>query len=306
MAGSPVSVTGLDALRAAAAHARSGGASVLVEVLLAGVGALLVLAFVFASFMALVPLLMALVAIPTTFLLVWPLAAVTEVSVIVKFLIALIGLAVAIDYALLVVVRWREERRGAGRARTPWSPRCSTRAGRSRSAARRSRISLLALVAVPVPFLRSIGLAGLLIPLVSVAVAVTLLPVLLATIGPALDRPPPAAAGPGEPRLVGLGAHRRAPPLDRGHLSIVALGALALAATSIQLGNPRADSLARTGAARAGVDRLVRSGIGAGPLAPFDTVVRSRDAGAVAHALAGTPASAPPWLPPRGAATAAR
>ena len=71
---------------------------------------LLVLTFVFASFIAIVPLLMAIVAIPTTFLLIWPLATVTDVSVIVKFLVALIGLAIAIDYALLVVVRWREER----------------------------------------------------------------------------------------------------------------------------------------------------------------------------------------------------
>ena len=49
-------------------------------------------------------------------------------------------------------------------------------------------ISLLALVVLPVPFLRSLGIAGMLIPLVSVAVAVTLLPVVLATIGPRLDR----------------------------------------------------------------------------------------------------------------------
>jgi hypothetical protein len=44
------------------------------------------------------------------------------------------------------------------------------------------------LVLLPVPFLRSIGIAGMLIPLVSVAVAITLLPVVLATIGPRLDR----------------------------------------------------------------------------------------------------------------------
>ena len=88
----------------------AGGASLAVEALIAGGGALLVLAFVFASWMAIVPLLMAIVAIPTTFLLIWPLATATDVSVIVKFLIALVGLAIAIDYALLVVVRWREER----------------------------------------------------------------------------------------------------------------------------------------------------------------------------------------------------
>ena len=109
--GSPVAVTGLDALRAAAADGNErGGASLAIEAAVAGAGALLVLAFVFASWMAIVPLLMAIVAIPTTFLLIWPLATVTDVSIIVKFLAALIGLAIAIDYALLVVVRWREER----------------------------------------------------------------------------------------------------------------------------------------------------------------------------------------------------
>src|SRR3712207_9267696 len=105
--GARVRVTGLNALRAASADgAESGGASMAVEVLIAGGGALLVLAFVFASWMAIVPLLMAAVAIPPTFLVVLPLANATDVSVIVKVLIARVGLAIAIDYRLLAVVRW--------------------------------------------------------------------------------------------------------------------------------------------------------------------------------------------------------
>jgi RND superfamily putative drug exporter len=84
-------VTGLDALRASAGESHGDGAGVMLGTLLAALGALLVLAFVFRSFMAFVPLLMALVAIPTTFLLVWPLASVTNVSVIVQYLVALIG-----------------------------------------------------------------------------------------------------------------------------------------------------------------------------------------------------------------------
>ena len=82
----------------------------LLEALLGGFGALLVLAFVFGSFLAIVPIMMAIVSILTTFLVVWGLTTVTEVSPIVQFLIALIGLGVSIDYALIVVVRWREER----------------------------------------------------------------------------------------------------------------------------------------------------------------------------------------------------
>jgi len=50
---------------------------------LGGFGALLVLAFVFASFLAIVPIMMAIVSILTTFLVVWGLTTVTEVSPIV-------------------------------------------------------------------------------------------------------------------------------------------------------------------------------------------------------------------------------
>src|SRR5262249_56048097 len=49
--------------------------------------------------------------------------------------------------------------------------------------------SRLALPALPVAFLRGMGLAALFIPLTTVAAATTLLPVLLASIGPALDHP---------------------------------------------------------------------------------------------------------------------
>ena len=78
-------------------------------------------------------------------------------------------------------------------------------------------VALLALVILPIPFLRSIGIAGMLIPLVSVAVALTLLPVVLATIGPRLDWPRRARADRAGPRLDGVGAARGAPPLGGRH-----------------------------------------------------------------------------------------
>ena len=140
--------------------------------------------------MAIVPLLMAAVAIPTTFLLIWPIASVTDVSVIVQFLVALIGLGIAIDYALLVVVRWREERQGGAVANEIAVRNAMQHAGSAVVFSGTTvAISLLALLALPMPALRSIGIAGLLIALVSVAVANTLLPVVLATVGPRLDWP---------------------------------------------------------------------------------------------------------------------
>ena len=50
-------------------------------------------------------------------------------------------------------------------------------------------VGLLALVVLPLPFLRSMGYGGMLIPLVATSVAITLLPVILATVGPRMDWP---------------------------------------------------------------------------------------------------------------------
>jgi len=73
-------------------------------------GALVILALVYGSALAVVPLLMAIPSILITFLLVGGLTHLTDVSFLMQFLVALIGLGVAIDYSLLVVTRWREER----------------------------------------------------------------------------------------------------------------------------------------------------------------------------------------------------
>jgi putative drug exporter of the RND superfamily len=285
--GAPVAVTGLEALRAAGA-AGSGASdtsvSVLLEVLVAGAGALLILAFVFGSLTALVPMLMAAVAVPTTFLLVWPLAAITDVSIVIQFLVALVGLGIAIDYALLVVMRWREERE-AGADRHAAVERAMEHAGRAVIFSGTTvAVALLALVVLPVPFLRSIGIAGLFIPLVSVAVAITLLPVILATAGPRLDRVRfRRRRADRSGRLWTAWArivvrHRWAAAVASAAVLIALVGV----AFSIQLGDPRAEALAQSGAARAGFEQLEAAGVGAGPLTPFDALVRSGDPEAVA------------------------
>jgi putative drug exporter of the RND superfamily len=285
--GAPVEVTGLDALRASAGENEGSGTGVLLGTLLAALGALLVLIFVFRSFMAIVPLLMALAAIPTTFLLVWPVASVTEVSVIVQFLVALIGLGIAIDYALLVVVRWREERQQPNTTNEVAVRNAMQHAGSAVVFSGTTvAISLLALLVLPIPALRSIGIAGLLIALVSVAVAITLLPVVLATIGPRLDWPRnrrDARAGRGWSAWAHLVVRHR---WIAAATSTAVLVALVVAASSIQLGNPRADSLAQKGPARVGLEKLEGSGIGTGPLSPFDALVHSGDPAAVAEAVA--------------------
>ncbi len=284
--GAPVHVTGYDAL-----NVQSGGGAgpgVLIEALLGGLGAMLVLAFVFGSLLAIVPILMAIASIMTTFLVVWGLTGITEISPIVQFLVALIGLGVSIDYALLVVVRWREER-AHGRQGDEAVMRAMQTAGRSVVFSGTTvAIGLLALVALPLPFLRSVGYGGMLIPLISVAVACTLLPVVLSKIGGKLDWPHIRDDDKAS-RSWTSWAHlivRRRWVAAIG--AVLVLAALLLAASNLQLGLSNLNAIAHPGDAKQGLLALERSNIGPGALLPNEVLVEGQTSpDAVAASLAG-------------------
>ncbi|MGH3180977.1 MAG: MMPL family transporter, partial [Streptosporangiaceae bacterium] len=183
----------------------SKGTGIMAEAMIGSVGALVILALVFASFLALLPLLIGGISVLATFLVVGGLTEVTGVSQIVEFLIALIGLGVAIDYSLLVVSRWREER-AAGRDNVAAVTEAMNHAGRAVVFSGLTvAIGLLPMIVLPVPMLRSVGYGGVLVPLVSVAVAITLLPVILATVGPRRV-PAPLAGRAGRSRHPGRAA----------------------------------------------------------------------------------------------------
>jgi RND superfamily putative drug exporter len=288
IAGAPVHVTGFDALSVQTGG--GNGPGVLLEALLGGFGALLVLAFVFASFLAIVPIMMAIVSILTTFLVVWGLTTVTEVSPIVQFLVALIGLGVSIDYALIVVVRWREER-SHGLQGDEAIVRAMETAGRAVVFSGTTvAIGLLALVALPLPFLRSVGYGGMLIPLISVIVALTLLPVVLSKLGPRLDWPHVRDDDKASRSWTGwanLVVRRRWVAAVGAAL---VLAALVLAASNLQLGLSNANAIARNGDAKQGLLALERSGIGSGALIPNEALVEgSTPPDRVAAALAAVP-----------------
>jgi RND superfamily putative drug exporter len=285
VAGEPVRLTGFDALYEDAGADDSDG-SVLIEALIGGFGALLVLIFVYASFLAVVPLLMAFVSIMTTFLLLLGLTELTNVSPIVQFLITLIGLGVAIDYSLIVVSRWREER-SHGRTNEEAVQRAMETGGRAVIFSGVTvAIGLLALIALPLPFLRSMGYGGMLIPLVSTAVAISLLPVLLAKAGPRLDWPHRRTddkASRTWTRWATAVANRRWLAAGAGMAVILAL---AFAATDLQLGASDANTAASSGDAKEGLDALQDAGIGEGSLLPHEILVEgATDPAAVAADL---------------------
>ena len=77
-----------------------------------------------------------------------------------QFLVALIGLGVAIDYALLMIFRFREELQHGEDARRR-SSTTMRHAGRSVIVSGSTvAIGLLSLVILPLPFIRSIGIGG--------------------------------------------------------------------------------------------------------------------------------------------------
>jgi len=272
VAGGQVRLTGFDALFEDSG-ADSEGPGVLIEALIGGFGALLVLVFVFASFLAVVPLLMAVVSILTTFLLLLGLTELTAVSPIVQFLIALIGLGVAIDYSLIVVSRWREERTH-GREGDEAVQRAMETAGRAVVFSGITvAIGLFALVALPLPFLRSMGYAGMLIPLVSTLVAITLLPVVLAKAGARLDWPHRRTddkASRAWTRWAEGIARRRWLAAGAGMAVILAL---VVASTDLQLGYADAKTAAKSGDSVEGLTALEEAGLGEGTLLPHEILV---------------------------------
>jgi putative drug exporter of the RND superfamily len=132
------------------------------------------------------------------------------------------------------------------------------------------------------------GYGGMLIPLVSTVVAITLLPVVLAKLGPRLDWPHRRTddkASRAWTRWAQAVSRRRWLAAGAGMAVIVAL---AFFATDIQLGSSDADTVARSGDAKEGLVALERSGIGEGALLPHEILVEGRtDPQALAAELRG-------------------
>jgi RND superfamily putative drug exporter len=225
------------------------------------------------------PLAMAAASILTTFACVYALTYVTDVSIIVQFLVALVGLGVSIDYALVMIFRFREEL-AAGRAPDDALVETMTHAGRSVIISGSTvAIGLLSMILLPLPFIRSIGIGGMLIPAVAVLASLTLLPALFSLLGHRINRlrvmpkrfvaPPSAESGfwAGWARLV-----------TRRPLPIFLLGAVIVTLVIIPAFhiNPSDAELSKepsAGDARAGQLAVQRAGLPAGLFLPHVILV---------------------------------
>src|SRR5881394_396092 len=137
---------------------------------------------------AVLPLMIGGLAIVGTFLILRLASEVGSISIFALNLTTALGLGLAIDYSLFVVSRFREELR-TGRGTDAAVVRTVQTAGRTVAfSALTVAASLCALLVFPLYFLRSFAYAG--IPVVALAAggAVIVLPAVLATLGPRVDK----------------------------------------------------------------------------------------------------------------------
>ena len=145
--------------------------------------ALAILVLAFGSLVAAgVPVLIGGASVAVTLASLYFLAGVYDMSIFVLTISTMLGLGLGIDYALFAVSRFREELE-----RGPVSeavPRTVETAGRSIFFSGTAvLIGLMGLLFFPYMFMRSIGVAGVLVVFCSVAAALTLLPAVLAIVG---------------------------------------------------------------------------------------------------------------------------
>ncbi len=185
---------------------------------------------------ALVPIVLSVACIIVALGLTALIGQAFDLIFLVTLMVVMIGLAVGIDYSLLIVSRFRDEL-ARGLEKKAAIERACTRAGRTILFSGITVIvALCGLLIVPFPFFQSLGLGAILVVLVSLAATLTLLPAVLALLGPGIDWLPVPFFGRARTGASGSSGHRywglvtrcvtRAPVI-----SIIAVAAPMIAAT---------------------------------------------------------------------------
>ncbi|HET8992166.1 MAG TPA: MMPL family transporter [Rhodococcus sp. (in: high G+C Gram-positive bacteria)] len=281
-AGLTVQVSGT----AAAEMTMPGGTAELI-----GIGiAAIVLTLTFGSLVAAgLPLITALVGVGIGSMGITIATGFFDLSSMTPTLAIMIGLAVAIDYSLFIVSRFRHEllntsdrAEAAGRA-------VGTAGSAVVFAGLTVIIALMALSVVGIPFLSVMGYAAAFTVLMAVLIAISLLPAVLGLFGekafagriPGLNKRDPEGNEPGAAqKFIGVITRRPLIPLVAG---VVLLGVLALPATGLRLALPTEATGDPATSARQAYD-LIDEGFGPGRNGPLVVVADARDADVPAEA----------------------
>jgi uncharacterized membrane protein YdfJ with MMPL/SSD domain len=250
--------------------------------------AFFVLAFMFGTLGGVaVPLVFALFTIPPTLGIVWIFAHVIDMATYVTNIVTLIGLAIAIDYSMLVVFRFREELERHDHPHAALERTMRTAGRATLFSGLTVAVGLALLVLMPLPFMQSMGIGGLFVPLVSIAASATLLPAMLAVMKRKVNRfrivprsilKKRAQGQPGFWTRLARSIMRRPIPYLVATAGIML--ALAYPATQLELTGGDNRGIPKTKEATRGL-ALLEGTLGPGTLAPHQIVVDTgRDGGA--------------------------
>ncbi len=238
---------------------------------------ILVLLLVFRSpVAAAIPLLMGASTVLAGRGLLLLVAGVMPINALAVSVASMMGLALGVDYALLMVSRFRQERDGG--AGTDAALEVAARAA-GRTIVFAGGILALAMLAAaliaPGDLLSSVAAGVMVSALLSVLLAISLLPALIRVVAPHLERWRLPSLGHGG-RLLGLASALVARPWIAIPLIVGAMVAIAAPAGALTIGPPDARQLPPSDPTRKGFEALRRE-IGPGWAAPIAIVATARD-----------------------------
>jgi uncharacterized membrane protein YdfJ with MMPL/SSD domain len=244
---------------------------------------------------ALLPLVIGALTIFGTFLALRVVEQFLGISVFALNLVSALGLGLAIDYSLFVVSRFREEL-ARGPVRSAIGRTMETAGSTVLYSSVTVAAAMASLCVFPLPFLYSMGIAGVLTALIAGGVSMIVLPAVLVVLGPRVNALAPAWMTRSRTRAGGAAAGeafwgRLANTVMRRPGAIaLATGALLLALGSpvLQLGlTPASSSLLPTSSEARQVDETIKHDFAGNPALPIATVIRaptSEAAGVIAAA----------------------
>jgi RND superfamily putative drug exporter len=277
--------------------------SEIVSLPLAGLALLLVFGSVVSAG---VPLVVGGSAVVLALALIWAAASLTPMSIFVLNLATLLGLGLGVDYSLLLTSRFREEL-GRGRANDDGGPAGTATVPATAVAVERAvtvtvatagraiffsgltvLLGLAGLVLFEFMILRSVGIAGAIVVGIAVSAALTLLPAVLAILGPRIDAFPVRrrrATEPGEGRWARLARGVMNHPVAVLMPTLAILLALGAPFLRVRFNAPDATILPPSVPSRASYE-LLASTFGEGEFAPLVLAIRTDGAATSASNVA--------------------
>ncbi|QHW34451.1 MMPL family transporter [Paenibacillus rhizovicinus] len=251
--------------------------------------AFVVLAVTFASFrMAFLPILSAIIGVGIGVMCVYYGANFFDMNSTGTILALMLGLAVGIDYSLFIISRHRKQVDGGMEIKESIALATATAGSAVIFAGLTVIIALASLAVLGIPFLSVMGLSASFTVLISVLIAITLIPAILSLIGSRIRskvrrrKPHTRRSKPFAYRWGQFAARFPIPILIVG---ILGLSALALPALNMRLGLPDDSMHSTESSSRRGYD-LLSEGFGPGFNGPLAIAIRSTDGAQVQEAAA--------------------